>query len=172
MGAVWSRSTLIVIAASYTFQQTRIADDFCCDWRIKGLHWEPLALPSQYITCYIWYTMPKRILYLKCFLCWIGLLFTCIIRSCRYLSFSFLSNVFQRSKQFKSSWDATICAFSSGHERFSNIKIMCHKAWNDKKLAKIIHCSGWNGSMYLWPFFSVAVYLFQRSWYFDMINKQ
>ena len=34
--AVWSGSTLFVIEASYTFQQTRKADDFCCDWRFKG----------------------------------------------------------------------------------------------------------------------------------------
>ena len=27
--------TLFVIEASYTFQQTRKEDDFCCDWRIK-----------------------------------------------------------------------------------------------------------------------------------------
>ena len=36
MGAVWSGSTLFAIEASKTFQQTRKADDFCCDWRIKG----------------------------------------------------------------------------------------------------------------------------------------
>ena len=29
-------STLFAIEASLTFQQTRKADDFCCDWRIKG----------------------------------------------------------------------------------------------------------------------------------------
>ena len=32
----WSSPTLFVIEASYTFQQTRKADDFCCDWRFKG----------------------------------------------------------------------------------------------------------------------------------------
>ena len=36
IGAVWSGSTLFAIEASYTFKQTRKADDFCCDWRIKG----------------------------------------------------------------------------------------------------------------------------------------
>ena len=35
-GAVWSGSTLFDIEASYTFQQTRKAEDFCCDLRIKG----------------------------------------------------------------------------------------------------------------------------------------
>ena len=35
-GAVWSGSTLFAIEASLTFQQTRKADDFCCNWRIKG----------------------------------------------------------------------------------------------------------------------------------------
>ena len=34
--AVCSESTLSAIEASLTFQQTRKADDFCCDWRIKG----------------------------------------------------------------------------------------------------------------------------------------
>ena len=29
-------STLFAIEASKTFQQKRKADDFCCDWRIKG----------------------------------------------------------------------------------------------------------------------------------------
>ena len=33
---VWSGSTLFATEASETFQQTRKADDFCCDWRIKG----------------------------------------------------------------------------------------------------------------------------------------
>ena len=33
---VWSGSTLFAIQATLTFQQTRKADDFCCDWRIKG----------------------------------------------------------------------------------------------------------------------------------------
>ena len=28
--------TLFAIEASETFQQTRKADDFCCDWRFKG----------------------------------------------------------------------------------------------------------------------------------------
>ena len=36
IGAVWSGSTLFVIEASLTFQQTRKVDNFCCDWRIKG----------------------------------------------------------------------------------------------------------------------------------------
>ena len=36
IGAVWSGSTLFAKEASLTFQQTRKADDFCCDWRIKG----------------------------------------------------------------------------------------------------------------------------------------
>ena len=36
IGAVWSGSTLFAIEASETFQQTRKADDFCCNWRIKG----------------------------------------------------------------------------------------------------------------------------------------
>ena len=36
IGAVWSASTLFAIEASETFQQTRKADDFCCDWRFKG----------------------------------------------------------------------------------------------------------------------------------------
>ena len=36
IGAVWSGSTLIAIEASETIQQTRKADDFCCDWRFKG----------------------------------------------------------------------------------------------------------------------------------------
>ena len=35
-GAVWSGSILFAIEASQTFQQTRKADNFCCDWRIKG----------------------------------------------------------------------------------------------------------------------------------------
>ena len=33
IGTVRSGSTLFVIEASYTFQQTRKTDDFCCDWR-------------------------------------------------------------------------------------------------------------------------------------------
>ena len=33
-GAVWSGSTLFAIEAYKTFQQTRKADYFCCDWRI------------------------------------------------------------------------------------------------------------------------------------------
>ena len=37
MGAVFSGSILFAIQAFKTFQQTRKADDFCCDWRIKGL---------------------------------------------------------------------------------------------------------------------------------------
>ena len=36
IAAVWSESTLFVGKASKTFQQTRKADDFCCDWRFKG----------------------------------------------------------------------------------------------------------------------------------------
>ena len=36
IGAVWSESTLFVGKASKTFQQTTIADEFCCDWRLKG----------------------------------------------------------------------------------------------------------------------------------------
>ena len=36
IGAVWSGSTLFAIEASYTFQQTRKADNFCCNWHIKG----------------------------------------------------------------------------------------------------------------------------------------
>ena len=36
IGAVWSGSTLFAIEASISFQQTWKADDFCCDWRIKG----------------------------------------------------------------------------------------------------------------------------------------
>ena len=36
IGAVCSGSTLFAIEASKTFQQTRKAVDFCCDWRIKG----------------------------------------------------------------------------------------------------------------------------------------
>ena len=36
IGAVWSGYTLFAIEASLTFQQMRKADDFCCDWRIKG----------------------------------------------------------------------------------------------------------------------------------------
>ena len=36
IGAVWSGSTLFAIEATLTFQQRRKADDFCCDWRIKG----------------------------------------------------------------------------------------------------------------------------------------
>ena len=36
LGAVWSGSTLFVIEASKTFQQTRKAEDFSCDWRFKG----------------------------------------------------------------------------------------------------------------------------------------
>ena len=36
IGAAWSGSTLFVGKASKTFQQTTKADDFCCDWRIKG----------------------------------------------------------------------------------------------------------------------------------------
>ena len=36
IGAVWSGSTLFAIEASKTFQQTRKADDFSCDWGIKG----------------------------------------------------------------------------------------------------------------------------------------
>ena len=35
IGAVWSGSSLFVIEASYTFQQTRKADDFCCDWHFR-----------------------------------------------------------------------------------------------------------------------------------------
>ena len=35
IGAVWSGSTLFAIEASLTFQQTRKADDFCCNWRFK-----------------------------------------------------------------------------------------------------------------------------------------
>ena len=31
-----SVSTLFVTEASLSFQQTRKADDFCCDWGIKG----------------------------------------------------------------------------------------------------------------------------------------
>ena len=38
IGAVWSGFTLLAIEASQTFQQTRKADDFCCDWRIKVLY--------------------------------------------------------------------------------------------------------------------------------------
>ena len=33
---ILSGSTLFAIEASKTFQQTRKADDFCCDWRFKG----------------------------------------------------------------------------------------------------------------------------------------
>ena len=33
IGAVWSGATLFVIEASYIVQQTRKADDFCCNWR-------------------------------------------------------------------------------------------------------------------------------------------
>ena len=36
IGAVCSGPTLFAIEAFLTFQQTRKADDFCCDWRIKG----------------------------------------------------------------------------------------------------------------------------------------
>ena len=36
IGEVWSGSTLFAIEATKTFQQTRKADDFCCDWRITG----------------------------------------------------------------------------------------------------------------------------------------
>ena len=36
IGAVRSGSTLFAIEASLTFQQTRKADDFGCDWRFKG----------------------------------------------------------------------------------------------------------------------------------------
>ena len=36
IGAVWSGSTLSAIEASQTFQQTRNADYFCCDLRIKS----------------------------------------------------------------------------------------------------------------------------------------
>ena len=37
IGAVWSVSTLFVIEVSWTFsRRRRKADDFCCDWRIKG----------------------------------------------------------------------------------------------------------------------------------------
>ena len=36
IGAVWSWFTLLAIEASYTFQQTRKADNLCCDWHIKG----------------------------------------------------------------------------------------------------------------------------------------
>ena len=34
-GAVRSGTILFVIEASVTFQQTRKAVDFCCDWRFK-----------------------------------------------------------------------------------------------------------------------------------------
>ena len=36
IGAVWSGSTLFAIEASYTFQQMRKADNFCCNRHIKG----------------------------------------------------------------------------------------------------------------------------------------
>ena len=36
IGTVRSGSTLFAIEASLTFQQARKADDFCCDWHIKG----------------------------------------------------------------------------------------------------------------------------------------
>ena len=36
LGAVWSGSTLFVGKVSKIFQQTAKADNFCCDWRIKG----------------------------------------------------------------------------------------------------------------------------------------
>ena len=36
IGAVWSGSTQFAIEANQKFQQTRKADDFSCDWRIKG----------------------------------------------------------------------------------------------------------------------------------------
>ena len=36
IGAVGSGSTLFAIEASITFEQTRKAGDFCCDWRFKG----------------------------------------------------------------------------------------------------------------------------------------
>ena len=35
-GAVWSGSALFAIEASLTFQQTRKAGDYYCDWRFKG----------------------------------------------------------------------------------------------------------------------------------------
>ena len=35
IGAVLSGSTLFVIKACKTFQQTTKTDDFCCDWRFK-----------------------------------------------------------------------------------------------------------------------------------------
>ena len=36
IGAVWSGPTLFAIEASEIFQQTRKAEDFCCDWRTKS----------------------------------------------------------------------------------------------------------------------------------------
>ena len=36
IGADWSGSTLFGIKSSLTFQQTRKADNFCCDLCIKG----------------------------------------------------------------------------------------------------------------------------------------
>ena len=36
IGAVWSGTTMFAIEASKTFQQMRKADDFCCNWCIKG----------------------------------------------------------------------------------------------------------------------------------------
>ena len=46
--AVWSWSTLFAIEASHTFQQTRKADDFACDWRIKLQGWGT-DCPGQFI---------------------------------------------------------------------------------------------------------------------------
>ena len=36
IGAVWCGSTLFAFEASLTYQQTRKADEFCCELQIKG----------------------------------------------------------------------------------------------------------------------------------------
>ena len=45
--AVCFGSTLFANEASQTFQQTRKADHFCCDWCIKGLVLEPNYLDKK-----------------------------------------------------------------------------------------------------------------------------
>ena len=55
IGAVWSRSTLFAIEVTEIFQQTRKADNFCCDWRIKGKlmhHYDQFA--SSGVTVWPW----------------------------------------------------------------------------------------------------------------------
>ena len=53
VGAVWSGSTLFAIEASYTFQQTRKADDFCCDWHIKRTRYLLEAEAGNFLISFI-----------------------------------------------------------------------------------------------------------------------